>query len=125
VCNQAIRLVPFLTKSYVMTRMTQKSTASNAWQRGKRRWHSAEAAQGLPDPVDHSTSPELRALLATLLPACIMMDAVYENVTVCLPVQPLPFVIQRMMRNACLAVACIPMSGWSAAAWAPQSLLSS
>ena len=46
--------------------------------------------QGLPDPVDHPTSPELRALLATLLPACIMMDAVYENVTVCLPVQPLP-----------------------------------
>ncbi|KAK9819174.1 hypothetical protein WJX81_003487 [Elliptochloris bilobata] len=36
---------------------------------------------GLPDPIDNPTTPELRALLAGLLPACVMMDAVYEDVT--------------------------------------------
>lgn len=80
-----------------------------------------EAAQGLPDPVDHPTSPELRALLATLLPACIMMDAVYENVTVCLTMQP--YLHSHNARCGLLAMqlpAYAPMAQLSAAAWAPM-----
>lgn len=71
-----------------------------------------EAAQGLPDPVDHPTSPELRALLATLLPACIMMDAVYENVTVCLPVQS-PTLSLTMHDAGCLPCSCRHTRLWA------------